>query len=59
MLFISNQSILGKTWADNQQYAKASKLPSCIDYQNQKVTIKPNEVFIQSFEKGEGTYSES
>lgn len=43
----------GRTWADTQQYTRTSKFPSCIDYQNQKATIKPNEIFIQCFEKGE------
>ena len=53
ILSINNHGISGRTWADNQQYTRTSKFPSCIDYQNQKATIKPNEVFIQCFEKGE------
>jgi hypothetical protein len=51
--FINNHGISGRTWADNQQYTRTSKFPSCIDYQNQKAIIKPREVFIQCFEKGE------
>lgn len=54
ILSINNHCISGRSWADNHyQYTRTSKLPSCIDYQNQKATIKPNEIFIQCFEKGE------
>lgn len=52
-LSISNHGFPGRTWADNQeQYTRTSKLPSCIDYQNQKTTIQPGESSLDALKRG-------